>query len=46
MQSYAIGGLGWQVSEFWNATMHDVAAAIEWNQREAERRRIAEKRRG
>ncbi len=42
MQSFAIGGLGWSPENFWNATMHDLMAAAEWNEREAERRRIAE----
>jgi hypothetical protein len=44
MQSLAIGGLGWAVSEFWGATCHDLMAAVEWNEREAERRRISDAR--
>jgi hypothetical protein len=43
--SFAIGGLGWSPESFWKATMFDVAAAAEWNEREAECQRIAEKRR-
>jgi hypothetical protein len=45
MMSFAIGGLGWAPESFWNATMHDVAAAIEWNEREAARREARERKR-
>lgn len=34
MMSFALGGLGWQPSEFWRAVPHDLVAAAEWNERE------------
>jgi hypothetical protein len=38
MQSFAIGGLGWSPESFWNATCSDLMAAVEWHERETERR--------
>ncbi|MDT7935211.1 MAG: phage tail assembly chaperone [Sphingomonadaceae bacterium] len=40
--SYAIGGLGWTPAAFWAATSHDLMAAAEWHQLQAELRRQKE----
>lgn len=45
MQSFAIGGLGWTPESFWGATMHDLMAVVEWNEREAARREARERNR-
>ena len=40
MLSTAIGRLGWRPADFWAATPHEFAAAMEYQERIAELRRL------